>query len=711
MTPLEELARRCGIALTFNDGFGAERRVAPATLQSVLSALGVDAGSEQQAAASLEALERGRWQEVVPPVVVAHASNVAVEVTLAAATRVVSWHLQLENGAQLSGAVPFGELALVARDEGDSRAGLRKERRRLHLGNVPLGYHRLTLEPQSGAGIVVVTPGRCFLPSGGETHGLWGIALQLYLLKSQRNLGIGDFGDLAALAAPLAQRGCDVLGLNPLHAPFPDNPEHASPYSPASRLLLNPLNIDVADVADSPAAAALLADGEVAAAVAKCRAATLVDYGGVAALKERVLRAAFEDWQSAGGDTSGELAVFRAARGTAFERHCLYFALRAQVLAENPAHGDWRSWPQPFRDPRSSDVARFKRSHAHELTWVAWQQWHADRQLARAAAAANGMAIGFYRDLAVGCDAAGAETWAGGSLLVEGLRIGAPPDPGAPRGQEWGLPPPHPQRWREGGYGSFVDLLRANMRHAGALRIDHVMALERLYVVPAGAPATDGTYLSYPVADLLGLLALESMRGRCVIVGEDLGSVPPGFRERMAEANVLSYRVMRFERHDQRFLGPQEYPPLAVAVFGNHDLSTLRAWWEGADLALAREHGALHGPDLEAAQRQRETDRGALLDLLRAEGVLVDGSSATPYDTLFAAVHAVLGRARALLVLAQLDDVLGEIMPVNSPVVPGYASWRRRYSQGLEQLSAEPLLAAAAAAFGARGAGSQRAAL
>jgi 4-alpha-glucanotransferase len=703
MTPLETLARRSGIALSIPDGHGGERPESRETLHGVLAALGVDAPTDARAAESLAALGRQDWQTVVPPVVVAHSGAVVVEVTLPCATRVVSWHIACDDGTQLTGDVAFGDLELVARDDGDSRPGRRRERRRMRLGDVPIGYHQLSVEPQGGVGTVIVTPGRCFLPADAEGGRLWGVALQLYLLKSERNLGLGDFGDLAALAPTLVRRGCDIVGLNPLHAPFPDNPEHASPYSPASRLLLNPLNIDVtAATAQSPAAAALLTAPDAAAEIATYRAADMLRYDGIAALKARVLRAAFAEWRAANVTEADELAAFRTARGPTFARHCLYFALRAHLLGEGSGTGDWRAWPQPYQDSRGAVVARFARTNADDVTWVAWQQWLADKQLAKAAAAAHDMRIGLYRDLAIGADAAGAETWAERELMLHDLRVGAPPDPLAPQGQEWGLPPPNPERLRATAFRSFVDLLRANMRHAGALRIDHVMGLERLYVVPKGAPATDGAYLEYPVAELAGVLALESVRHRCVVVGEDLGLVPAGFRERMAQANVLSYRVLRFERDGSRYRRPDEYPQLAVAVSGNHDLATLRAWWEGADLELAREHDALPAHALEAARHERSVERQSLLDLLQQEGLLPNASVELSYDDLFAAVYALLGRTRALVVLAQLDDILRERSPVNAPGAGRYPSWRRRYSQPVERLADEPLLAAAAASFGVR---------
>lgn len=710
MSSLEALAVRCGIALTLSDSRG-ERRVSRETLQSVLAALGYEADRDERAAESLAALDRRAWQAVLPAVTVAREPDVAVELSLPKATRVVSWHLLCEDSAELTGDAAFAELPLLARDDdGDSRPGRRKERRRLVLGNLPVGYHRLSIEPQSASGTVVVVPARCFLPSVEEGSAFWGLALQLYLLRSERNFGIGDFSDLKAISAELARRDCDVVGLNPLHAPFPDDPEHASPYSPASRLLLNPLYIDVAAAPEtrrSPAAAALLADPSVSAELEACRAANTLEYARVAAVKARVLELSFADWRRAGA--ARELDAFRAAQGTSFERHCLYFALRAHMLAAGLGPGDWHGWPQPYQDSRASVVARFAATHAEEVTRVVWQQWLADRQLAAAAEAARDMRVGLYRDLAVGSDAAGAETWAERDLMVETLRIGAPPDELSANGQEWGLPPPHPERMRAGGYRAFCELLRANMRHAGALRIDHVMALERLYVIPTGAPPKDGAYLAYPFADLTGIVALESSRRRCIVIGEDLGSVPHGFRERAAAANILSYRVLRFERDAHRFFGPHEYPRLAVAVCSNHDLPTLRGWWQGADFELEHEHGVLSGDDLAAARQRRDAERRALLELLHRESLLPVWVQDPTYEELFGAVHALLGRTRAVLKLPQLDDVLRELMPVNAPSVPQYPSWRRRYGKTVEQLAAAPLLANVATALGTqRGRGGER---
>ena len=699
MSALEALAQRCGISL--NRPGPRSERVSPETLKAILAALDIDAAEDERAAEALAALDRRVWSTVLPETVVTRAGQAAVELVLPGGTRQVSWHVLCEDGTERSGLGTWAALPLLARDERDRRPGRRNERRRLMLGDLPLGYHRLSIEPQSASCAFIVTPGRCFMPDVDDAHGFWGLALQLYLLRSERNCGIGDFGDLAALAPLLASRGCDVVGLNPLHAPFPDDPEHASPYAPASRLLVNPLCIDVMrarEVRNSPAAAAWLADDGVAAELAACRAADRVEYGRVAALKQRALELAFADWRRS--DHGAALEAFRAAQGASFERHCVYFALRAHMLREGPGAGDWHRWPEPYRDSRGGAVAGFARAEADAVARVAWQQWLADRQLQAAARAAKDMRIGLYRDLAVGSDSSGADTWAERDLMVESLRIGAPPDELSASGQEWGLPAPHPDRMRSGGYRAFAELLRANMRHAGALRIDHVMALERLYVIPKGGAPADGAYLAYPFDDLVGVLALESLRQRCLVIGEDLGLVPAGFRERMSAANVLSYRVLRFERDAHRFFAPHEYPRAAVAVLGNHDLPTLAAWWRGADLDLEHEHGALSREGLASGRQRRDAERRALLELLHREGLMPWHVHDPSYEELFGATHALLGRTRALLVLAQLDDVLQELAPVNVPSTQRYPPWRRRYSRAVERLADEPLLATAAAAIG-----------
>ena len=319
--------------------------------------------------------------------------------------------------------------------------------------------------------------------------------------------------------------------------------------------------------------------------------------------------------------------------------------------------------------------------------------WVADEQLSAAAATARdrGMAVGLYRDLAVGADRAGAETWADATAVVSGAQVGAPPDIYNPAGQDWELPPFHPRALREEGYRSFIQLVRANMRHAGGLRIDHAMGLQHLYWVPQGQKPSAGAYVRYPIEDLIGILALESHRHQCLVVGEDLGTVPEGFRERMAEANILSYRVLFFEQEPETgtFLPPNAYPELALATVGSHDLPTLRGWWEGRDIDLKERLGLFTEVGEASRQRQaRERDRMQLLKALRREKLLPGGGE-PDIPALARAIHAFLARTPSVLAMAQIDDLTDEADPVNVPATSDeHPNWRRRLSMTLEELAA-----------------------
>ena len=697
---LDELAERMGIESRFRNAKGEIVETSSETKRSLLAAMGVEATDEAQAKGALEGLDRAEWLRPLSVVQVsrADAGPPIIELVLPTGIGEITWRLTLEDGAERTGRIAFGDLELT-----DARSvdGTLLERRRLLLeSDLPWGYHRLAIEPGGASMMLVVTPGKCWLPPVlVEGRRLWGIAAQLYLLRSGSDWGIGDFGDLRRLVELAADRGADVIGLNPLHAMFPDDPEHASPYSPASRLLLNILNIDVSavpELLDCPETRDLIASEAFGQGVQDCRSKHLVDYAGVAAIKLSVLERLFDTCRGLADPARWRaFEAFRRERGEVLERNCLFLALREHFAHEDPSHADWHAWPQEYRDPASPAVARFAEENRRRLDFIAWRQWVADEQLSAAAAAAKerGMAVGLYRDLAVGADRAGSETWADAAAVVSGAQVGAPPDIYNPAGQNWGLPPFHPRALQEEGYRSFIELVRANMRHAGGLRIDHVMGLQHLYWVPQGSKPSAGAYVRYPTEDLLGILALESHRQRCLVVGEDLGTVPEGFRERMAEANILSYRVLFFEQEPETsaFLPPSAYPALALAVIGSHDLPTLRGWWEGRDLDLKEQLG-LYPEDSEASRqrRARERDRMQLLEALRRERLLPNvGEPDIP--TLARAAHVFLARTPSVLAMAQIDDLTDEADPVNVPTTSDeHPNWRRRLSMTLEELAARP---------------------
>lgn len=541
------------------------------------------------------------------------------------------------------------------------------------------------------------TAPRCFQPAALEDGGrVWGLSIQLYSLRSRRNWGMGDFTDLAALVDGIAQAGGDFIGLNPLHALFPDNPAHISPYSPAHRAFLNVLYIDVEAVPEFAVCAAArsrLASADFQARLAALRATEVVDYVGVAEAKFAILPLLFAQFKQTGNKKS--FADWRARQGKTLENHARHEALQAHFRKTQGAWG-WPAWPEEFHDPDAPAVADFARTHADAVAYSAWLQWIADAQLAAVAAHAKqrGMAIGLYQDLAVGANSGGSEVWSWQSVFSSGASTGAPPDELNLLGQDWGLPPFIPHRLRAAAYQPFIDILQANMRHAGALRIDHVMGLARLFWVPPDTPASEGAYVHYDFAALLGLVARASRANQCLVIGEDLGTVPEGFRERLFDAGILSYHPLMFERYpDSQFRLPADMPRQALVAAGTHDLPTLAGFWRGADL-VERTRLMLF-PSAELRQRlitERDWDRGRLLWALERTGLLPAGVGKDPAalpeltPEVIAAIHAYLARSPAMLLVVQPEDLFGLTEQINVPgtLEDQHPNWQRKLPLPIE---------------------------
>jgi 4-alpha-glucanotransferase len=692
MSALEELAARYGIEESFRDARGRVQITTPATRHALLAAMGVPANSEEAATDALHALDRDEWLHSLPAVHMAvEAAPISVPITFPAGTGTLIWRLFLENGEEACGEVRFERLQLLDRRDLDDTS---YERRALLLQTqIPIGYHRLSLTPGDRESILILTPGKCWLPPEIEQgRRLWGIAAQLYLLKSNTNWGIGDYTDLRHLALLSAGAGAHAIGLNPLHAMFVDDPELASPYSPATRLLLNMLNIDVLAVAEASSCAEALKQIQAEGfqrELRESRESELIDYSRVTSLKIPVLKIIFKSWLGQDPRQRQEFEAFRSGADESFVRSCLFLALREHFAAQIPCRADWRDWPADFQNPEAPGVKQFIEDHPESVTFQVWLQFLADSQLAEAARAASAMTVGLYRDLAVGADPSGAETWSNQRAVIADTQVGAPPDIYNPTGQAWGLPPFHPMALKREGYRSFIDLVRANMRHAGGLRIDHVMALQQLYCVPRGATAADGAFVRYPREDLIGILALESHRNRCLVVGEDLGTVPTGFRERMAEARVLSYRVLFFEKEEGGYIPPERYPPLSLAVAGSHDLPTLIAWMTASDLALKDELNLFPSAELkEEAQQRRHSDRQQLLAAFKELELLSDPS--LQLDRFADVAHVFLASSSSAITMVQIDDITQETTPVNVPATSTeHPNWRRRLSMSLEEIAGD----------------------
>ena len=698
---LLQLARLIGVEARYTDALNETREVSDDTLSALIEAFSLSSDAER-ARRELEQ-QRGAVPLGLEAAHIVHAEDTCPALTLRLPPncRHVSWTCRLESSDERSGRV------LVDRPPNGARFTMPLP------GGLPLGYHRLDIEAGNvlGQTNLVVAPNRCFLPPQLEPGARsWGLSCQLYGLRSERNWGIGDFTDLAALARAAGQCGTAVLGINPLHALFAAEPQHVSPYSPSSRSQLDFLYLDVAAVpgfAEDEAVRELMRGQWFGATHWAARSAALIDYGAVAACKRTVLEALFRRFQSRdlGADGTAKTTLglefrdFQQRGGQSLADFAVFEALH-EHYARGGRQFSWRSWPAPMRNPRSQQVADFAAAHRNRVEFFQFLQWEADRQLAAAAVAGRGagLSIGLYRDLAVGANPNGAEAWADQELVAPGASIGAPPDALSRGGQNWGLAPVNPLVLRQQGFAPFIASLRANMRHAGILRIDHVMSLNRLYWIPSGMEARAGAYVNYPFTDLVRLLALESQRHACAVVGEDLGTVPEGFRDAMQSANLLSYRIFVFERRrDGGFVPPPDYPPLAAASVATHDIATLKGFWLGTDIAWRRRLGLYPDPDALVAEAvERNRDRRLLLKALVQEGLLTQEQSRTllreggepVYSTeLRDAILAYLARSRARLMLVQLEDVVSESEQANLPgTTEAHPNWRRRLSCSLEQI-------------------------
>ncbi len=591
-----EQAHRAGLAIDWTDANGRPQRVSVASLKRILDALGAS-GPRQ-----------------LRPLVTA-------------------------TIGQPIGIDADGPAELVLED--GSRQSLT-----LHQSIPPIGtpgYH--TLRHADRETTIAVAPPRCLtIDDIAPGQKLWGLAVQLYSLKRPHDGGIGDTTALAMLARDAASQGADALALSPTHSLFPDDPNRFGPYSPSSRLFLNPLLIDPVT---------MLGEHRVEAETEPEQ--PLIDWPSAARRKYALLRRLYDDF-----------ATSHSSRAPAFEAF--------------------------LRDggPTLAGHIGFEARHGGDPRYYGFLQWLSDGAFAAAQKAAKdaGMRIGLISDLAIGLDCGGAQVGANPDQFLAGLSIGAPPDMFNPLGQDWGLTSFSPRALLDGGFAPFIATLRANMRHAGGVRIDHAMGLMRLWLVPHGAPSSEGAYLSYPVDDLLRLLALESHRNRAIVIGEDLGTMPPSFRDRCRDAGIAGMDVLWFQRGWDRFLSPHEWRADAVGMTTTHDLPTVAGWWRGADLELRRGIGTVEESEI----AQRPAERGALWRAFTEAGV-AHGHQPSD-DTTDPVVDAAIGfvaHAPGPLAIVPLEDIMGVAEQPNLPgTIDQHPNWRRRFHQPADEMLRQP---------------------
>lgn len=705
--PLRRLAALCGVATSYVDEGGGRRLVNRHSLSRILAILGVQAETSDQVRQSLHEFRTDRWRKMLDPVMVVRDTRLprTFSVRLPGGPDDIrrhrfQWKLKQERGGTTKGQRSGSTVNTVSRAIVD---GVRHHEISLPFPkSLPLGYHSLSLEASGPQGascatmIIIVVPDCGYLhPRVSGSRRAWGITLQLYGLRSRRNWGIGDFRDLTdVIGWAGAELGADLLGVNPLHA-LP--PGQVSPYSPSSRLFHHPLYLDLEGIPEFQNAPALQARVKAPAFQAKLAALRrnpMVQYGAVERIKRTVLDELFRVFQRRhlARKTSRAAAFHRFVRGEgdALERFALFRTLEERMArrrgSSGPGPRGWASWPKAYRHPDLPAVKRVAVRSRSRMQFFQYVEWQCRQQLAsvQAAAKRDGMAIGLYKDMAVGIDPHGADAWAFQDQLVADASIGTPPELFSPNGQRWNLAPFHPRQIRMAGYRLFAECFRRTMVDSGIIRIDHAMGLFRLFWIPEGLVPAEGTYVRYPSEDFLGILALESRRQKVMVIGEDLGTVTPAIRASLMAGGLLSYRLFLFEQTAKgQFAKPARFPRHAAAAVATHDLPTLRGFWIGRDIELKTQLKLYTKPEWRTRDLStRARDRQALLDALVKEGLLPKGfpRSAdlvpTMTEDLCRAVYAYVARTPSRLLLLSLEDLLGDIETPNIPGEHAYPSWR-----------------------------------
>jgi 4-alpha-glucanotransferase len=613
---LEDFATNAGLEVQWTDAAGRHHKVTPEVLRSVLTALGYFVGNAQKIAGSERRLEYEKNQ--VPRLVTAW---VGEDISVAGKT---------------------------------------------YRAPEVTGYHEI--EINGAATTVAVAPRRCFNIEDIADLRMAGLAVQLYGLRGGHSGGFGDFSALAEFSSRAAAHGIDAVAISPVHALFPDEPAHISPYSPSSRIFLNPLYADVGVIGGT----ARRDDGRNG----------LIDWRAASAEKFADLRNTHDNFDPVENDA---FIRFCEDGGERLHRHALFEALDAYFRAKDIF--SWRDWPVAYRDPAHQEVLRFATAHQNEIEFRLFLQFLAvaSAESAQKQARGAGMKIGLIADIATGIDANGSDCWAAPDDALKGLRIGAPPDAFNAAGQEWGITTLSPVELRRNGFGPFIAMLRANMGFAGGVRIDHAMGLMRLWVIPEGGKSADGVYLRYPLPDLLRLISLESHRARSIVIGEDLGTVPQGFSQTLAYRGIYGMQVLWFEQEqDGNFIAPSRWRRDAVAMTTTHDLPTVAGWWIGRDIDWRAKVGIHSSKRDESAGREERKDSKRKLwsALIDAHCVTPMPEPSEPEPVVDGAVEFA-GTTPCRLALLPAEDVLGLQEQPNLPgTIDEHPNWRRRLPSG-----------------------------
>jgi 4-alpha-glucanotransferase len=667
---LVELARRYGVAIEYEDWTGRHSVVADSTLIAVLDALGVSAATEDERTDALAAHDRDYWERALPSTIIGRsgvASSFWVHVTHGDS---VGLWLRLEDGSVRTGLRQL-ENNRAPYDLGGRLVG---EATFELPADLPLGYHQLHLQIGGAdmSTLVIVSPASLELPARLGPSRAWGLATQLYSVCSQRSWGIGDLTDLTDIAVWAAsQHGAGFVLVNPLHAAAPTPPMEPSPYLPTSRRFINPLYLRVeaidefAYVRQRGSIRKLRLEVQGLAKKAK-----LIDRDAAWKAKRAALESVYKVERSAGRELA--YAAYRQREGRSLDDFATWCALAEQY------GNDWHQWPEELQHPSSPSVAEFVTKHAKAVDFHRWLQWELDDQLtaAQATAVQAGMELGIMHDLAVGVDPNGADAWALQDVLALGVTAGAPPDEFNQLGQDWSQPPWRPDQLVERAYEPFRALVNAVLRHAGGVRIDHIIGLFRLWWIPKGAPPTEGTYVRYDHEAMIGVVALEAHRAGAVLVGEDLGTVEPWVRDYLRERGLFGTSILWFEADRDGAGGPlpaEKWREYCLSAVTTHDLPPTPGYLAGEHVRLREQLGLLTRPAAEELAAD-QAQQGAWLGELRRVGLLGDDPSV---DEIVLALHRYLGRTPSKLLALSLADAVGELRTQNQPgTTDEYPNWR-----------------------------------
>ncbi len=704
---LQQLVEMRGIETQYVDAWGKPATIAESSKAKLLNTLGYDTSGDEKIQSQITQDIKSVWLSPLNPVQVVRNTqeiNLAVRLPIELVNDDHTLTVTCENGDVLTHQFTPVDQEMTTMAHIDD-VEFHEYVVTLPL-DLPLGYHDVALsadDDEFARSRLIVAPEACYTPNEiKEGKKIWGLSVQLYCVRSEKNWGIGDFSDLALLIEKAAGVGADFIGLNPIHALYPANPNACSPYGPSSRRWLNYLYIDVTaiDGYDDASVQAVVSSDEFKATLEHARNVEHVDYEAVAHVKLAALKAVFDVYDAKylrkSTKQNKAFKAFVEAGGESLDMLAVYDALQSHLKAEGKDSWGWPVFPQEYKDYYNPAVAKFKSANEQDVKFYLFLQWIAAQQLELASNKATdaGMTIGLYRDLAVGVSEGSAEIWGNKDLYCTGASVGAPPDILGPLGQNWGLPPMDPRKLYEQGYQPIIDLFASNMASSGSLRIDHVMALLRLWWVVKGDNAKDGGYVYYPVDDLLGILALESHRNQSLVIGEDLGTVPEEIRSKLADNGVYSYRVFFFEQaEDGGFFSPSHYPVQSMSTLTTHDMPTLIGYWHCLDLELGKEIGLYPTEEiLQTLYADRHENKQAILDTLHGHGSIGDNVGRDVNHTGMnrelnngMQVH-MAGGSSALLSL-QLEDWLEMDKPVNIPgTFDEYPNWRRKLTENIESM-------------------------